>query len=120
MDLEAKVAELSLEATRNPSATRPGLSNTNATSLQMLHKLTGHRAPITSIAFHPTFSILYTASEDTTIKIWDFESGEFEQTLKGHTKTVQSVHCDPKGIHLGNVMRMKDVGFYRFNSVVLG
>lgn len=65
--------------------------------------LTGHRNPVTRIAFHPVYQILATASEDTTIKIWDYETGEFERTLKGHTKAVQDLAFDAKGNILGNL-----------------
>ncbi|OAV88922.1 hypothetical protein PTTG_28876 [Puccinia triticina 1-1 BBBD Race 1] len=61
---------------------------------------TGHRSPITALAFHPTFSSLASASEDCTIKIWDYETGEFEITLKGHTKVVCDVDYDSKGSFL--------------------
>lgn len=45
--------------------------------------ITGHRAPVTRVIFHPVFSLMVTASEDATLKVWDFESGEYERTLKG-------------------------------------
>lgn len=44
----------------------------------------GFRSPITSVKFHPVFSLVVACSEDATIKVWDFESGEFERTLKGN------------------------------------
>ncbi|KAK4463416.1 putative nuclear distribution protein pac-1b [Cladorrhinum samala] len=55
------------------------------------YTLEGHRLPITSVAFHPVFSSLASASEDTTVKVWDWELGELERTLKGHTKAVLDV-----------------------------
>ncbi|KAG4305038.1 hypothetical protein PORY_001713 [Pneumocystis oryctolagi] len=55
------------------------------------HTLAGHRQSITSVAFHPVFTILASAAEDSTIKIWDWETGDFERTLKGHTKAVLDV-----------------------------
>src|SRR4051812_11674599 len=70
--------------------------------------LTGHRAPVTRAVFHPTYSVVATCSEDATIKaglefalvlfvvifhfqIWDFETGDFERSMKGHTDSVQDI-----------------------------
>lgn len=55
------------------------------------HVLQSHRDPVTCIAFHPIFSSLASGSEDYTIKIWDYELGEIERTIKGHTKAVLSL-----------------------------
>ncbi|KAK9719769.1 Lissencephaly-1 [Basidiobolus ranarum] len=66
------------------------------------YTLTGHRNPVTRVAFHPVFSIMASASEDTTIKIWDYETGEFERTLKGHTKAVTDISFDSKGNYLAS------------------
>lgn len=43
------------------------------------------------------------ASEDSTIKIWDWESGECERTIKGHTKAVMDVDFDSKGNLMGEL-----------------
>lgn len=59
--------------------------------------LTGHRATVTRVIFHPTYSVIASCSEDATIKIWDYESGNFERTLKGHTDVVQDIAFDPNG-----------------------
>ncbi|KAJ3331951.1 Calpain-6 [Blyttiomyces sp. JEL0837] len=94
MDLESKVASLQEELSSAPVRKAP-------TSGDWLPKapekfaLAGHRSPITSISFHPIFSLIASASEDATIKVWDFETGEFERTLKGHTKAVQGVAFAP-------------------------
>jgi platelet-activating factor acetylhydrolase IB subunit alpha len=53
--------------------------------------LEGHRAPVTRVIFHPIYSILASCSEDSTIKLWDYESGNFERSLKGHTDVVQDI-----------------------------
>ncbi|KAJ2511322.1 Lissencephaly-1, partial [Coemansia sp. RSA 1939] len=63
-------------------------------------RLAQHRAPITRVRFHPQYTVLATASEDMTVKIWDSESGDFERTLKGHTKAVQDLVFDAKGATL--------------------
>jgi platelet-activating factor acetylhydrolase IB subunit alpha len=41
-------------------------------------KLKGHRAKITKVAFHPIYTQLASSSEDASIKIWDYETGECE------------------------------------------
>lgn len=60
-------------------------------------ELHGHRSSITRILFHPQYNIIVTSSEDSQIKIWDSESGEYEKTLKGHTDTVQDIAFDNTG-----------------------
>ena len=47
--------------------------------------LKGHRATVTSLDIHPVYSQVASSSEDATVKLWDYESGEFERSLKGHT-----------------------------------
>lgn len=34
--------------------------------------------------------------------MWDFETGEYERTLKGHTDSVQDIAFDAQGKVLGN------------------
>lgn len=48
---------------------------------------------------------MVSASEDATIKIWDFETGEYERSLKGHTDSVQDVAFDAQGKLLGMSMK---------------
>ncbi|XP_040572716.1 lissencephaly-1 homolog [Lepeophtheirus salmonis] len=59
--------------------------------------LSGHRAPVTRVAYHPIFSLVISSSEDATIKVWDFETGDYERTLKGHTDCVQDIGFDSPG-----------------------
>ncbi|KAJ5087257.1 WD domain-containing protein [Penicillium angulare] len=58
---------------------------------QPRYSLHSHRDSINCIAFHPRFSSIASGSDDFTIKIWDWEYGELEATLKGHTRTVRDV-----------------------------
>ncbi|GAB7340287.1 hypothetical protein MBLNU457_6746t2 [Dothideomycetes sp. NU457] len=94
MDLESKTAALQSEL---DNATPTSLSRRNQDPTTWLprsparHNLQSHRQPVTCIAFHPVFSSLASGSEDSTIKIWDWELGELERTLKGHTKGVLDV-----------------------------
>lgn len=103
MDLESRNASLLSElSTSSRSATSSSpFSGPFLPRAPARHTLTSHRSPITRIAFHPTWTVLASASEDSTVKIWDWESGEFERTIKGHTKAVMDVDFDPKGNFMG-------------------
>jgi platelet-activating factor acetylhydrolase IB subunit alpha len=64
-------------------------------------ELTGHRDTVTCVAFHPKYSIMASASEDSSIRLWDIESGEQEKSLRGHTASVNHVSFDADGKWLG-------------------
>jgi platelet-activating factor acetylhydrolase IB subunit alpha len=56
---------------------------------------------INCIAFHPRFSSIASGSDDCTIKVWDWELGELEQTIKGHTRAVKGLdYGGPRGATL--------------------
>jgi platelet-activating factor acetylhydrolase IB subunit alpha len=94
MELESRNAVLQSEI---DSATPTSLSKRNQDPTSWLpksparHTLQSHREPVTCVAFHPIFSSLASGSEDYTIKIWDWELGELERTVKGHTRAVLDV-----------------------------
>lgn len=61
--------------------------------------LHSHRDTINCIAFHPKYSSIASGSDDFTIKIWDWELGELEMTLKGHTRAVRGLdYGTPLGV----------------------
>ncbi|KAJ3078743.1 protein with putative role during mitosis, partial [Quaeritorhiza haematococci] len=100
MDLESKTTQLQEEL--SSTSFRPTTSSSASASSLVPRppekfSLTGHRSSITRVAFHPLFTVLASASEDATIKIWDYESGEFERTCKGHTKAVMGLAFDGRG-----------------------
>ncbi|KAK4623525.1 Nuclear distribution protein PAC1 [Fulvia fulva] len=95
MDLEAKSQQLQTELDNATPSSLAARKNHDPTTwlprAPARHTLQSHRQPITSVAFHPLFSSLASGSEDCTIKIWDYELGELERTLKSHTKAVLDV-----------------------------
>eukprot|EP01133_Synstelium_polycarpum_P000194 gene194-233_t len=96
LDLEAKCTQLEEELNaggRGPA--RRGKED--ALPRLEKHSLKGHRNCINAVRFHPAFSLLVSASEDATMKVWDFDTGEFERTLKGHTNPVQDIDFDKTG-----------------------
>lgn len=100
MELENRNAALQEELSMSP-AKRAASQSDWLPRAPAAHVLTGHRMPLTRVTFHPLYSLLASASEDTTVKIWDWETGEFERTLKGHTKAVNDLDFDHKGHFLG-------------------
>lgn len=101
MDLEARNAALQSEL---DNATPTSLSRRNQDPASWLprsparHSLESHRDTINCIAFHPIFSSVASGSDDFTIKIWDWELGELERTIKGHTRAVVDVdYGGPRG-----------------------
>ncbi len=59
----------------------------------------GHTDPIRDMAFSPTDSKFVTASDDSTLKIFDFAEGVEESTITGHGWDAKSVDWHPtKGL----------------------
>jgi len=81
MELESKLNEAELEIESGPS-------RKNRTAEDWIprgpekYSLSGHRSPVTKVLFHPVYSIMLTSSEDATIKVWDYESGDYEKDIK--------------------------------------
>ncbi|KAL3420346.1 nuclear distribution protein pac-1a [Phlyctema vagabunda] len=100
MELESRNVALQSEL---DNATPTSLSKRNQDPTSWLprsarHSLESHRDTINSVAFHPIFSSMASASDDYTIKIWDWELGELEMTIKGHTRAVLDVdYGGPRG-----------------------
>lgn len=47
---------------------------------------------LTGVLFYSlTFVSLFIFSRDTTVKVWDLETGEEKRSLGGHTETITSV-----------------------------
>lgn len=63
------------------------------------HQFKGHDAPIRDIAFAPSDAKFVTASDDNTLKIWDFTSSTNESTFKDHGWDVKACDWHPtKGL----------------------
>lgn len=59
-----------------------------------------HTMAIGAIAIHPKKSIVATASDDTTWKMWSLPSGKIIMTGDGHKDWVSCCDFHPRGTHL--------------------
>jgi len=80
-DLETKVKQLQEEMGTGRS-TKTKSTGDNLPRPPEMFTLSGHRDNLTAVKFHPMFNLLVSASQDATMKIWDFETGEFERTFE--------------------------------------
>ena len=115
LELETQVAQLSEDL----QAAGKGKKFNKAEALPRepaKHTLSGHRLPVTKVLFHPVYSVVVSASEDTSIKVWDFESGSFERTLKGHTDAVQDVCFNVDGSQLASCSADLSIKIWDFET----
>jgi F-box/WD-40 domain protein MET30 len=78
----------------------------------------GHTNGVMCLQFSEEFSILATGSYDSTIKIWDLESGECLRTLKGHGSGVRCLQFDECKLVSGSLDRTMKVWNWRTGECV--
>lgn len=68
-------------------------------TLNNTHQFKAHDSPIRDLAFSPTDTKFVTASDDNTLKIWDFHSSQTESTFTDHGWDVKACDWHPsKGL----------------------
>jgi WD40 repeat protein len=77
--------------------------------LRLLYTLRGHEQEINRLAWSPDGRSLASASFDSTVRIWDTETGKLEHTLTGHNGAVYSVAWSPDGWLLASCSQDKRV-----------
>ena len=118
MELEAQVKQLEEELKSvQPGATRRKADGGNqiprAPHARLLSR---HRCPVSRVVFHPVFPVLVTGSEDASIIVWDYESGEFERALKGHTGSVNDVAFNSAGTAIASCSADLNVKLWDFEQ----
>lgn len=90
--------------------------------LKCIKTFTGHEHSVSAIQFSPDNNLLYSASRDKTIKVWEVSSGFCKFTLKGHNEWVRSISLNSTGSLLASssddesvIVWQTDQGIERYN-----
>ena len=65
---------------------------------------------------HPTCTLCVSSSDDASIKIWDYENGDYIKTLKGHTSSINAIKFTPTGSHVASASSDWSIKIWDFKS----
>lgn len=68
-----------------------------ASSGQLLHRLSGHQGEVTALAFSPDSQWLLSAAQDGSARVWNAQSGELKQTLAENLGWLHAAAISPDG-----------------------
>jgi F-box/WD-40 domain protein MET30 len=80
--------------------------------------LKGHQGGISSLQFCEAQNILITGSYDKTAKVWDLETGEELQTLKGHARCIRTLQFDDTKLVTGSMDHTLRIWNYRTGQCI--
>lgn len=88
--------------TPTPTATNtftptPTATSTVVVSTSLLREFIGHTGTVWSVAFSPDGTQALSGSSDSTLRLWNTETGEMIRVLRGHSNTILSVAFSPDG-----------------------
>lgn len=86
MDLETRLEAAEREASSTHKANGLGAGDPKTWLPKTSRFSLLHKQPVNAVSFHPFHSTLASACEDGNIRIWDYELGEIETTIKAHTR----------------------------------
>ena len=87
-----KIQALLRQAQQNKATwLRPVTASFTPAGGPLLRTLTGHSYSVNAVATTPDSKYVISGSGDSTLKVWDLQSGEIQHTLTGHSRSVTAV-----------------------------
>jgi pre-mRNA-processing factor 19 len=86
----------------------------NTQTRKIVAKLSGHSKRINDVAFHPTDDLIFSCSQDRTVRVWqsDGEGYTAAHTLRTHTDDVVGISLHATGDYLASASHDKSWAFH--------
>ncbi|XP_077106919.1 pre-mRNA-processing factor 19 [Ranitomeya variabilis] len=89
----------------------------DASSQQILATLKGHTKKVTNVLFHPSQELVFSASPDSTIRVWSVPESSCVQVLKAHEGAVTGLSLHATGDYL---LSCSDDQYWAFSDIHAG
>uniref|UniRef100_A0A669R1V6 Pre-mRNA-processing factor 19 n=7 Tax=Amniota TaxID=32524 RepID=A0A669R1V6_PHACC len=86
-------------------------------SEQILATLKGHSKKVTSVVFHPSQDLVFSASPDATIRIWSVPNASCVQVVRAHEGSVTGLSLHATGDYL---LSSSDDQYWAFSDIQTG
>ena len=102
LELETQLSKMEKEMQDHHFSRRVVPDFTPLPSWPPRHSLQSHKKVIKYLSVHPTYTHVATASEDQSIKIFDYESSQLVGGCGGHDAAVTAIHFNKQGTVLAS------------------
>jgi len=94
------------------------LSVFNTQSRKIVAKLSGHSKRVNDVAFHPTDDLIFSCSQDRTVRVWqnDGENYNASHVFRAHTDDVVGISLHATGDYLASASHDKSWAFHDVRS----
>eukprot|EP00026_Physarum_polycephalum_P001308 Phypoly_transcript_01309.p1 GENE.Phypoly_transcript_01309~~Phypoly_transcript_01309.p1 ORF type:complete len:524 (+),score=76.52 Phypoly_transcript_01309:196-1767(+) len=94
------------------------LSLFNTQSRKIIAKLSGHTKRVNDVAFHPTDDLIFSCSQDRTVRVWQSNGDNYapSHVLRAHTDDVVGISLHATGDYLASASHDKSWAFHDIRS----